>query len=72
MRERAKVDPLLMFKSSGEYLEWDESGIPTVDAAGEVVSKNRRKKLLKEWEKQKARPEEWLAAQQAGEKGGVA
>ncbi|KAK4031792.1 tRNA synthetases class I (C) catalytic domain-containing protein [Parachaetomium inaequale] len=66
LRERAKVDPLLMLKTlAGEYLEWDESGIPTVDAAGNVVSKNRRKKLVKEWEKQKARHEEWLATQQA-------
>ncbi|KAH7333500.1 tRNA synthetases class I (C) catalytic domain-containing protein [Rhexocercosporidium sp. MPI-PUGE-AT-0058] len=34
LRERAKVDHLLMFRTSEEYLEWDESGIPTVDAAG--------------------------------------
>ncbi len=65
LRERAKVDPLLMFKTSGEYSEWDESGIPTVDAAGTVVSKNKRKKLIKEWEKQKTRHEEWLATQRA-------
>lgn len=65
LRERAKVDPLLMFRTSDEYLEWDESGIPTVDAAGNVVAKNRRKKLVKEWEKQKKRREEWLATQQA-------
>jgi cysteinyl-tRNA synthetase len=65
LQERAKVDPLLMFRDPAEYLEWDESGIPTVDAAGNVESKNRRKKLLKEWEKQKKRHEEWLAMQQA-------
>ncbi len=65
LREPAKVEPLLMFKTSEEYLEWDEIGIPTVDAAGNVVSKNRRKKLVKEWEKQKQRHEEWLATQQA-------
>lgn len=65
LRERAKVDPLLMFRTSGdEYLAWDESGIPTVDAAGNVVSKSRRKKLVKEWEKQKKMHEEWLATQQ--------
>ncbi|KAL8358567.1 hypothetical protein RB598_003027 [Gaeumannomyces tritici] len=65
LRERAKVDPLLMFKTSGEYLEWDERGIPTVDAVGNVVSKSRHKKLIKEWEKQKTRHEEWLATQPA-------
>lgn len=63
LRERAMVNPLLMFKTS-EYLEWDENGIPTVDAAGNVVSKNKHKKLVREWEKQKKRHEEWLVMQQ--------
>lgn len=63
LRERAMVDPLVMFKTS-EYLEWDENGIPTVDAAGNVVSKNKHKKLVREWEKQKKRHEEWLVTQQ--------
>lgn len=63
LRERAMVNPLLMFKTS-EYLEWDENGIPTVDAAGNVVSKNKHKKLVREWEKQKKRHEEWLVTQQ--------
>jgi cysteinyl-tRNA synthetase len=65
LHERAKVDPLLMFRTSNEYLEWDESGIPTVDVSRNAVSKNRRKKLVKEWEKQKKMHEEWLATQQA-------
>jgi cysteinyl-tRNA synthetase len=64
-RERAEVSPLLMFRISDEYLEWGDSGIPTVDVAGNVVSKNRRKQLVKEWEKQKKSHEEWLATQQA-------
>ncbi|KAI0427207.1 cysteinyl-tRNA synthetase [Xylaria sp. FL1042] len=63
LRELAKVDPLVMFKNSVEYLEWDESGIPTLDAERNAVSKNKRKKLVKEWEKQKKRHEEWLATQ---------
>ncbi|KAI0857392.1 cysteinyl-tRNA synthetase [Xylaria cubensis] len=63
LRECAKLDPLLMFRMSSEYLEWDENGIPTVDAAGDVVSKNRRKKLVKKWENQKKMHEEWLATQ---------
>jgi cysteinyl-tRNA synthetase len=65
LRERAEIDPRLMFRTSNEYLEWDEGGIPTVDAAGNVVSKNRRKKLIREWEKQNMMHEEWLATQQA-------
>lgn len=63
MRERAKVDPRSMFKTSDEYLEWDENGIPALDATGTMVSKSRRKKLLKEWEKQRKLHEEWRAAQ---------
>ncbi|KAK4179225.1 tRNA synthetases class I (C) catalytic domain-containing protein [Triangularia setosa] len=65
LRERAKIDPLVMFRTLDEYAEWDESGIPTVDVAGNVVSKNRRKKLVKEWEKQRKLHDEWLATQQA-------
>ncbi|APA09973.1 hypothetical protein sscle_05g047430 [Sclerotinia sclerotiorum 1980 UF-70] len=68
LRERAKVHPLLMFRTSDNYLEWDESGIPTVDVAGNVVSRNRRKKLVKECELQKKRHEEWIAIQQAAYK----
>ncbi|KAI0816218.1 cysteinyl-tRNA synthetase [Xylaria sp. FL0064] len=61
LRELAKVDPLVMCKNSVEYLEWDESGIPTLDVEGNAVSKNKRKKLVREWERQKKRHEEWLA-----------
>ncbi|KAK5001416.1 hypothetical protein LTR28_012671, partial [Elasticomyces elasticus] len=42
LRERAKLDPPLMFKTSDDYLEWVESSTPTVP-----VSNNRRKKLVK-------------------------
>lgn len=64
LREQAKLDPLMMFKTSDEYLEWEESGIPTVDAPGNVVAKSKRKKLAKEWEKQKMMHEEWVATNQ--------
>lgn len=63
LNERARVDPVLMFRTSGEYSEWDENGIPTRDAASNVVSRNRRKKLVKDWEKQKERHEQWLSTQ---------
>ncbi|KFA79595.1 hypothetical protein S40288_01137 [Stachybotrys chartarum IBT 40288] len=65
LSERAKVDPRLMFMTYDKYLKWDENGIPTMDAAGNEVSESRRKKLAKEWEKQKKLHEEWLAKQQA-------
>ncbi|KAJ5097397.1 hypothetical protein N7456_008118 [Penicillium angulare] len=65
LRERAKIDPLQMFRTSGEFSQWDENGIPTVDSAGTEVSKSRRKKLVKDWEKQKKIHEQWLATQKA-------
>ncbi|CAI6334666.1 unnamed protein product [Periconia digitata] len=63
LRERAKIDPLVMFRTSDDYSKFDENGIPTMDAAGNELSKNRRKKLVKEWEQQKKSHEEWLATQ---------
>ncbi|KAK3984348.1 tRNA synthetases class I (C) catalytic domain-containing protein [Cladorrhinum sp. PSN332] len=63
LHERAKIDPVVMYQNSDEYAEWNENGIPTLEAGGNVVSKNKRKKLVKEWEKQKKRHEEWLATQ---------
>ncbi|KAK3937140.1 tRNA synthetases class I (C) catalytic domain-containing protein [Diplogelasinospora grovesii] len=50
-----------MFKTS-EYSEWDADGIPTKDATGQEVTKSKRKKMTKEWEKQKKVHEEWLAS----------
>ncbi|KAK4224062.1 hypothetical protein QBC38DRAFT_515729 [Podospora fimiseda] len=61
--ERAKVDPAVMFHNTDEYSEWDENGIPTIEVGNKTVSKNKRKKLVKEWEKEKKRHEEWLATQ---------
>ena len=68
LRELAKVDPLVMFRMSDEFSEWDENGIPTVDAAGNAVSKSRRKKLVKEWEKQRKRHKEWVVTKQDAER----
>jgi cysteinyl-tRNA synthetase len=61
--EKAKLSPLQMFRTE-EYGEWDESGIPTRDAKGEEVTKTRRKKLTKDWERQKKLHDGWLASQQ--------
>ena len=60
--EKAKVSHLQMFQTS-EFSEWDADGVPVKDASGKEVSKSRKKKLVKEWEKQKAMHEEWLAGQ---------
>jgi len=64
--ERARVSHRLMFRTE-EYAQWDEEGLPTKDAKGEEVGKSKRKKLVKEWEKQKKLHEEWLARQGEGD-----
>lgn len=51
------IDPVDMFRCGefgevGEFKEFDERGIPTVLADGTPVSKSRRKKLEKEWDRQ--------------------
>lgn len=48
---KASVHPSDLFKSS-EYSKFDERGIPTHDASGTELSKNLRKKLIKEYEHQ--------------------
>jgi len=62
LEEKAKVSHLEMFKAGGEFSEWDADGIPTRDSEGKEVAKSRRKKLVKEWERQKALHEKWLAS----------
>ena len=51
-----------MFRTA-EYTEWDADGMPTKDAEGKEVAKSKRKKLVKEWERQKKLHEEWKAKQ---------
>ncbi|RKU47915.1 hypothetical protein DL546_009241 [Coniochaeta pulveracea] len=62
LAEKAKISHLDMFKTD-EFSEWDADGLPTKDKEGKEVAKSRRKKLLKEWEKQKALHEGWLKTQ---------
>lgn len=52
--KRAAVAPADLFKDSAKYSKWDERGIPTHDATGEELSKNARKKCVKEFEAQEA------------------
>ena len=51
LSDQAKIDPSQMFRTE-EFTEWDKDGIPLKDKEGDI-SKNRRKRLIKEWEKQK-------------------
>lgn len=48
-----------MFRTT-EYSAWDDDGIPTKDSQGEEVAKSKRKKLTKDWERQKKLHEKWL------------
>jgi cysteinyl-tRNA synthetase len=58
--EKAKVNPVNMFKTE-EYTQWDDDGIPTVDAQGEEVTKSKRKTLKKAWDKQKKLYDAYIA-----------
>lgn len=52
-KEKAKTPPGDLFRGNSAYSRFDELGVPTHDAAGEELSKNARKKCLKEYEQQK-------------------
>lgn len=53
---KARVDPIEMFQIEErrkEFSAWDVDGIPTKDEKGEDLTKNKAKKVRKEWETQK-------------------
>jgi cysteinyl-tRNA synthetase len=52
-QEKAKVNPVDMFKGDERYSAWDEEGMPTKTKDGEDVPKSQLKKLRKDWERQK-------------------
>jgi cysteinyl-tRNA synthetase len=58
----AKISQQEMFKTA-EYSAWDADGVPTKDKDGVELPKNKKKKLVKDWEKQKKLHEEWLKNQ---------
>lgn len=58
--DKGKQDHMTMFRTE-EYSAWDEDGIPTKDKDGEEITKSRRKKLTKDWERQKKLHEAFLA-----------
>jgi cysteinyl-tRNA synthetase len=59
---RAAIPPEQMFLSQTDlYSAFDEQGIPTVDKAGEALSKGVLKKLAKEFAKQKELHEKFLS-----------
>ncbi|KAB5558375.1 tRNA synthetases class I (C) catalytic domain-containing protein [Coniochaeta sp. 2T2.1] len=64
LEEKARKPHTDMFKTD-EFSEWDAEGLPTKDKEGKEVAKSRRKKLVKEWERQKGLHEKWLAEQKS-------
>lgn len=60
---KGKVTPQEMFKPPNvpdlEYGSWDENGIPVTDGQGTELAKNKKKKLVKDWENQRKLHEEW-------------
>lgn len=65
--EKGRIPPEEFFKPpnvpEGTYGQWNEQGLPIADGAGEKLSKNQEKKLLKLWNDQKRLHEEFLASQ---------
>ncbi len=59
--DKGRLSHFDIFKTK-EYSEWDNDGMPIKDAAGEEITKNRGKKLKKEWERQKKLHEAWVEA----------
>ncbi|KAI3403770.2 CYR1 [Candida oxycetoniae] len=57
---KMKIKPSDLFKDDKLYKEYDEMGIPTVDANGEEISKSMRKKLLKQYQQQEKLYDEYL------------
>mmetsp|Transcript_27177 Transcript_27177/g.48787 ORF Transcript_27177/g.48787 Transcript_27177/m.48787 type:complete len:620 (+) Transcript_27177:30-1889(+) len=62
---QARIRPEDMFLSqTDKYSTFDAQGIPTHDAAGEALSKSARKKVTKDWEKQKKLHDQYIQKSQ--------
>ena len=60
--EKGRLSHKEMFRSA-EFSAWDDDGLPTKDKDGEEVTKSKRKKLQKDWERQKKLHEAWMEVQ---------
>jgi len=63
--ERGRLPPNEMFKQGeweGQFSKYDSDGIPTHDIDNKEIPKSQRKKLMKEYEKQKKLHEKYLHA----------
>ncbi|KAG4305561.1 hypothetical protein PORY_001117 [Pneumocystis oryctolagi] len=61
---KGKLSPKELFQTH-EYSKWDNKGLPTHDAQGTELTKSRRKKIIKEWEKQHLLHEKYLQWQKS-------
>lgn len=57
--DKGRLNHRDMFRTE-DYSAWDEEGLPTHEKGGEEVTKSKRKKLQKDWERQKKLHEAWL------------
>ncbi|KAF0301106.1 Cysteine--tRNA ligase, cytoplasmic [Amphibalanus amphitrite] len=63
-----RVPPHQMFRNdTDKYSQWDDKGMPTHDKEGKEVSKGQLKKLLKLYQAQEKKYNEFLASQNAKE-----
>lgn len=60
--EKGRLSHKEMFRSP-EFSAWDDNGLPMKDKDGEEITKSRKKKLQKDWERQKKLHEAWQEAQ---------
>ncbi|QSL64961.1 hypothetical protein MERGE_002265 [Pneumocystis wakefieldiae] len=56
---KGKLSPKELFQTD-EYSKWDDQGFPLHDAQGIELTKSRKKKIAKEWEKQTILHEKYL------------
>ena len=62
--DKGRLSHVDMFRTD-EYSAWDAEGVPTHEKDGEELTKSKRKKLQKDWERQKRLHEGWLKANSA-------
>lgn len=74
--EKGRVPPHALFRPphvpAGTYGSWSADGVPLTDADGKELSKNKAKKVQKEWEDQRKLHEEFLKWQREEQQGGAA
>ena len=62
--DKGRLNHREMFRTES-YGAWDAEGVPTHEKGGEEVTKSKRKKLQKDWERQKRLHETWLRTNSA-------